>query len=85
MPPGAAMGPRMVQAERNTAAVARRSVRECAQPPRGGQLQHGGAAGEEEVSCTVSGEGVASSSSAPGFRRRWGLQYRLHIILISNI
>ena len=76
MPPGAAMGPRMVQAERNTAAVARRSVRECAQPPRGGQLQQAGAAGEEEVSCTVSGEGVASRSSAPGFRRRWGLQCR---------
>lgn len=37
MPPGAAMGPRMVQAARKMAAVERRRVREWAQWPWGGQ------------------------------------------------
>ena len=37
MPPGAAMGPSIVQAERKIAAVVRRRVSECAQWPLGGQ------------------------------------------------
>ena len=37
VPPGAAMGPRMVQAARKMAAVERRRVREWAQWPWGGQ------------------------------------------------
>ena len=42
VPPGAAIGPSIVQAERKTAAVVRSSVRECAQHPCGGQHEKDG-------------------------------------------
>ena len=42
VPPGAAMGPSIVQADKKTAAVVRRSVSECAQHPCGGQHERVG-------------------------------------------
>ena len=63
VPPGAAMEPRMVQAERKMEAVERRSVRRWARRPWGGQLGQEGEEEEEEETAktvlTVLGEGLA--------------------------
>ena len=58
-PPGAAMGPRMVQADRRMEAAVRRRVSRWLVLPLGGQLGQGGEGEEERRASTVlTGEGL---------------------------
>ena len=89
VPPGAAMGPRMVQAERKMEAVTRRRVRRWADLPCGGQTEQ---EEEEEVSVmartvlSVLGEGLDRKWSVLGFSLKCGLQQSLseHYLYFST-